>query len=177
MNGVDVGILVIVGFSAVAGLQRGFMLGMVDLFAFAIALLAAGRTSELAAGLLRERGFPEPLASGAGFFIALVVAYAIIGLAVRVLLSPLRSFGSGTPLAWVNGVLGLLPGALRGLAVAALAVIALSALPPEIGLRQQMIGSQLAEPLATSGKEALDAGLEWAGVDPGTLGLPGIPRN
>jgi uncharacterized membrane protein required for colicin V production len=174
MNGVDLGILVIVGFSAVTGLQRGFMLGIVDLFAFALAIFAGARMADFVAAPLRLRGISDPLASGAGFFVAAVVAYAVLGFAVRLLLAPLRAFGAGTPLGWFNSILGLLPGALRGLAFAALVVIGLSALPAEFGLHQQIAASELAEPLARSGKEALDAGLAWAGIDPRILGLPRI---
>jgi membrane protein required for colicin V production len=174
LNGVDLVILVIVGFSAVMGLQRGFMLGMVDLLVFGLAVVAGARLIDLVAAPLRERGIPDQLAASAGFVIATVIAYAAMGLAVRIILSPLSAFGAGTPLAWVNGVLGLLPGALRGLALSAFLVIALSAMPVGLGLRQQIDASQLAAPLAISGREALNAGLAWAGVDPRALGLPSI---
>lgn len=176
VNGVDLAILVIVGFSAVMGLQRGFMLGLIDLLAFGLAIAAGARLTDFIAGPLRDRGLPNPLAAGAGFFIASVVTYAAFGLAIRVALSPLGAFGAGTPLGWVNGVLGLLPGALRGLALAAFLVIAMAALPTELGLRPQIRASQLAEPLAVSGREALETGLSWAGVDPGVLGFPGDSR-
>jgi membrane protein required for colicin V production len=172
VNGIDLVILVIVGFSAVMGLQRGFMLGMIDLLVFGLALVAGARLIDLVAAPLRERGIPDPLAASAGFVVAAVIAYAAMGLAVRIILAPLSAFGAGTPLAWVNSMLGLLPGVLRGLALAALLIIALSATPLEIGLRQQLDASQLAEPLAISGREALNEGLAWAGVDPHTLGLP-----
>jgi membrane protein required for colicin V production len=176
MNAVDLAILIVVGFSAVTGLRRGFMLGMVDLFAFALALIAGARLSTLLAAPLRARGLSDPLAAGLGFFIAAVVTYAILGLAVRVLLAPLGAFGAGTPLGWVNGILGLIPGAVRGLALAAFLVIVLAALPPELGLGRYFTSSQLAAPLAASGREALDAGMSWAGVDPTSLGLPPAPQ-
>lgn len=175
MNAVDLAILIVVGFSAVTGLRRGFMLGIVDLFAFALALIAGARLTELLAAPLRQRGLPNPLAAGIGFFIAAVVTYAILGFAVRMLLAPLGAFGAGTPLGWVNGVLGLIPGALRGLALAALLVITLAALPAELGLQRYFVSSQFAVPLAASGREALDAGMAWAGVDPTAIGLP-APR-
>jgi membrane protein required for colicin V production len=175
MNAVDLAILIVVGFSAVTGLRRGFMLGMVDLFAFALALVAGARLTELVAGPLHARGIPNPLAAGIAFFIAAVVTYALLGFAVRLLLAPLGAFGAGTPLGWVNGVLGLIPGAVRGLALAAFLVIALTALPPELGVHRYLITSQLAAPLATSGREALDSGLAWAGVDLRSLGFPAPP--
>lgn len=172
VNGVDVAILVIIGFSAVASMQRGFMLGMIDFLALALAIVTGARLAELLAEPLRERGFPDRLAAGAGFFIASVVAYAAIGLAVRVLLAPLASFGAGTPLGWVNGILGLLPGALRGLAIASLVVIVMASLPTEFGFRPQIDTSQLAVPIAQAGMDALNAGLRWAGIDPASVGLP-----
>jgi len=66
-------------------------------------------------------------------------------------------------------VLGLLPGAVRGLAVAALVVLVISALPPELGLRERLAESRLAAPIAQTGRRALDTGLVWAGVDARSL--------
>ena len=172
MNAVDLGILVIVGISAVTGLRRGFMLGMVDLFALALALIAGARLTDLIAAPLRERGLAAPLAASAGLFVATVGAYAVLGLAVRLLLAPLARYGVGTPLGWFNSMLGLIPGAIRGLIVAALAVLVLSALPRELGARPLISSSELAEPLARSGKEAFESGFAWAGIDPKALGLP-----
>ena len=121
---------------------------------------------------LNDRGLPDEFAAGAGFVIAAVVSLAVIGLAARVLLAPLGALGAGTPLGWVNGVLGLLPGAVRGLAIAALVVLAVSALPPEFGLREPLAESRLAAPIAETGREALDAGLAWAGIDPQVAWYP-----
>ena len=172
MNVVDLGILVVVGLFAVGGLRRGFLFGMVDLVAFGLSLVVAARLAGSVAEPLRDRGIPIDLASGAGFVIAGIVSLAVIGLAARVLLAPLGAFGAGTPLGWANSVLGLLPGAVRGLAVAALLIWLVSALPEELGLQDSLADSRLAQPLAETGLEALDAGLTWAGVDLQTLGIP-----
>src|SRR5215210_1188508 len=171
MNAVDIGILVIVGLFAVGGMRRGFLHGIVDLIAFGLSLIVAARLTRSVAGPLVDRGVPDELAAGAGFAIAAVVSLAVIGLAARVLLAPLGALTASTPLGWVNGVLGLLPGAVRGLAVAALVVLAVSALPPEIGLREPLAESRLGAPIADTGREALDAGLLWAGIDPRSLGI------
>ena len=172
MNAVDIGILVIVGLFAVGGMRRGFLLGIVDLIAFGLSLIVAARLARSVADPLADRGVPDELAAGAGFVIAAVVSLAVIGLAARVLLAPLGALGASTPFGWVNGVLGLLPGAIRGLAVAALVVLAVSALPPVLGLREPLAESRLAAPIAKTGREALDAGLVWAGIDPLSLGIP-----
>jgi len=172
MNAVDIGILVVVGLFAVGGLRRGFLLGLVDLVAFGLSIVVAARLSGSVAEPLGDWGFPDELAAGAGFFIAAVVSLAVIGLTARVLLAPLGTFGTGTPLGWANSVLGLLPGAVRGLAVAALLVFLAEAVPPELGLRDSLSDSRLAKPIADTGREALDDGLAWAGIDPRTLGIP-----
>jgi uncharacterized membrane protein required for colicin V production len=171
MSAVDISILAIIGLFAVGGMRRGFLLGIVDLITFGLSLIVAARLGGLVADPLLGRGLPAELAAGAGFVIAAVVSLAVIGLAARVLLAPLGALGASTPLGWVNGVLGLLPGAVRGLAIAALVVLIASALPSELGLRERFAESRLARPIAETGRKALDAGLVWAGVDIRSLGI------
>jgi membrane protein required for colicin V production len=171
MNVVDVGILVIIGVFAVGGLRRGFMIGFFDLITFALAIIIAARAAASVAAPLLERGLPESIASAAGFFIVLIASSLVLSLASRILLAPLRGFGAGTPLGWVNGVLGLVPGTIRGLAVAALLLMVLMAAPPELGWRSAFTASRLAHPIMETGREALASGLAWAGVDPQILGV------
>jgi uncharacterized protein YkwD/uncharacterized membrane protein required for colicin V production len=171
MSAVDIGILAIVGLFAVGGMRRGFLLGIVDLVTFGLSLIVGARLGGSVAEPLIDRGLPAELAAGAGFVITAVVSLAVIGLAARVLLAPLSVLGASTPLGWVNGVLGLLPGAVRGLAIAALVVLVISALPLELGLRERLAESRLAAPIADTGRKALDAGLAWAGVDTRSLGI------
>jgi hypothetical protein len=121
---------------------------------------------------LSERGIPVEIAGGAGFFIVGVLSLAVIGLAARVLLTPLVALGAGTPLGWANTVLGLLPGTLRGVAVAALLVLFVLALPRELLLGDSLQGSTLAQPVANTGVNVLETGLAWAGIDLQTVGIP-----
>jgi hypothetical protein len=100
------------------------------------------------------------------------MCYALLGLAARVVLTPVLSFGNGSALAWVNSILGLIPGALRGAMFASLVVIVLSTLPSELGVRQEFSSSRIAGPLATAGREALSAAIQWSGVRPEEIGLP-----
>ena len=170
MNVVDVVILVVVGLFAVGGMRRGFLLGLVDLVAFGLSIIVAAHLARSVGEPLRARGIPIELANGAGLVIVGVVSLAVIGLAARVLLAPLAALGAGTPLGWANGVLGLLPGAIRGLAVAALLVLLVSALPPDLEQRDSLRGSMLAQPILDLGLDVLDTGLTWAGIDAWTLG-------
>ena len=59
-----------------------------------------------------------------------------------------------------------------GIAVAALLVLLISAVPPELELRDSLRDSRLAQPIADTGLEALNTGLAWAGIDLQMLGLP-----
>jgi membrane protein required for colicin V production len=171
MNAVDIGILVIVGLFAVEGLRRGLILGVIDLIAFGLSVLAAARFSEIVAEPLRDRGVPSSLASSMGFVVVAVVSFAIIGLAARLLLSPLRVLNADTPLGWVNGILGLLPGAVRGLAMATFVLLFLSALPADTSIHKTLTSSRLARPILTTGQQVLQDGLAWAGIDPRSLGV------
>ncbi|MCA9877285.1 MAG: CvpA family protein [Thermomicrobiales bacterium] len=170
----DVVLLVFIGVSAVGGLRRGFLLGCVDLLVFVAALLVGLKLAPWLAVGIRARGIPDPVSGALALFVTAVVSYAVIGLAVRVLLSPLTLLQSGT-LGWFNGILGLIPGALRGTALAALVAYAVLALPPEFGFGQLARESSFARPLATTGEELAQTGLELANVDPAALGFSRNP--
>jgi uncharacterized membrane protein required for colicin V production len=166
----DVVLLIIIGASAVGGLRRGFLLGCLDLLVFVASLLLALKLAPSLADAIRARGIPDPLNGVMGVFIMAVTAYAVIGLAVRILVSPLGMLQSGT-LGWFNSVLGLIPGALRGTATAALVAYMLLALPPELGASQLTFESTFARPLAVTGSELVRTGLSLANVDPTGLGF------
>jgi uncharacterized membrane protein required for colicin V production len=172
MNPVDIGILTIVGIFAVGGLRRGFLLGIVDLVVFGLALVVGARFAGAIAEPLQGFGLTVDLATGAGFVIATVVSLAVIGFVARILVAPLGALSASTPLGWANSVLGLLPGAIRGLGISALLVLLLSAFPMELGVNGILAASRLADPIARAGQEALEAGLRWAGVDLQPLAAP-----
>ena len=167
----DVVLLIIVGISAVGGLRRGFLFGCLDLLVFVAALLVGLKLAPWLADGIRSRGIPDPINGALAFFVMAVASYAVIGLAVRILVSPLGTLHSGT-LGWFNSILGLIPGALRGTALAALLAYALLALPPEFGTSQLTFESSFARPLAATGAELARTGLELANLDPAGLGFP-----
>lgn len=172
VNTIDIIVLIIVGLSAVNGLQRGLMLGVIDMVTLGASILVGSRLAPWTSGPIRDWGLPDPLAAGFGFFVSAVMCYALLGLAARVVLTPVLSFGNGSALAWVNSILGLIPGAIRGAMFASLVVIVLSTLPSELGVRQEFSSSRIAGPLATAGREALSAAIQWSGVRPEEIGLP-----
>ena len=166
----DVVLLIIIGISAVGGLRRGFLLGCLDLLVFVAALIVGLKLAPWLSDAIRARGIPDPINGALSVFVMAVTSYAVIGLAVRILVSPLGIPQSGT-LGWFNSVLGLIPGALRGTALAALAAYALLALPPELGMSEATFASSFARPLATTGAELARTGLALANVDPAGLGF------
>lgn len=172
VNTIDIIVLIIVGLSAVNGLQRGLILSVIDLITLGTSILVGARLAPWASGPIREWGLPDPLAAGFGFFVTAVVCYALLGLATRIVLAPLFSFGHGSALAWVNGILGLIPGAVRGAILASLVILVISALPNELGVRQEFFSSRIAGPLAEAGREALYTAVQWSGVRPEEIGLP-----
>lgn len=172
ISGLDVVLLIIIGTSVVGGLRRGFLLGCLDLVVFVVAVLVGLKLAPWLAVSIRARGVPDPVSGALAIFIMAVASYAVIGLAVRILVSPLRMLQTGT-LGWFNSVLGLIPGALRGTALAALVAYALLALPVEFGASQITFESAFARPLATTGAELARTGLGLANVDPAGLGFSG----
>jgi membrane protein required for colicin V production len=166
-NIVDIAILIVIGFSAVGGLRRGFLLSVVDLVGLGLALVVAIRASGTIAAPLAAWGLPDQLAAALGFVVAASIALAVIGLASKILLAPLAHIAAGTPLGWLNSLLGLAPGVLRGLILAALALSLLETIPEVTSLHDSIAGSRLAGPVTRSGQEILRRGLAWAGVTSG----------
>lgn len=166
----DVVLLIIIGTSAVGGLRRGFLLGSLDLLVFVASLLVGLKLAPWFADTIRTRGIPDPISGALAVFIMAVTSYAVIGLAVRILVSPLGMLQTGT-LGWFNSVLGLIPGVLRGTALAGLLAYAVLALPPEFGASRLAFESSFARPLATTGEELARTGLQLANVDPAGLGF------
>jgi uncharacterized membrane protein required for colicin V production len=175
MNVVDFGILVVVGLFAVGGLTRGLLLGIVDLILLGIAVIVGARGSASVAAPLIDQGLPAELAAGFGFVAAFLLTLLVTGVAARILLSPLRGLGAGSVLGWLNSLLGMAVGAVRGVALVFFALLAVQALPPELGYRPALAESRLVAPIVETGRVVLDSGLDWAGIDRDVLGLPLLP--
>ena len=172
MNVVDFGILVVVGLFTVGGLTRGFLLGIVDLILLGLAVIVGARGSASVAAPLVDQGFPPQLASGVGFYVVFMLTLVITGVAARILLSPLRGLGAGSVFGWLNSLLGMAAGAIRGVALVFLVLVAVQAMPTELGYRPALAESRLVTPIMETGRDVLDSGLSWAGIDRDGLGLP-----
>jgi len=155
VNAVDIAILAVVGLSAVLGLRRGFVAGVLDLAGVVVAVALAARYYGRLTGPLTRLGLDRPLAATIAFaglnLAAVIVAGVIIGLLVRPLLR--RSWPP--PLRVLDGLLGLIPGAMKGLALAALVLVPLAFLQQPASLSREIRASRYGEPLVSAGLDAL----------------------
>jgi uncharacterized protein YkwD len=146
-NWVDVAIVFLLVAYGVQGLQRGFLLALVDLVGFVLALVLALRFYPEAAVLL-EPYVPLPPAllkplAFVGLWLAADVMASIVG---RVVSAPVAALAK---LSSVNGFFGILPGALKGGLIAALMAAFVLALPLPDPVKAQITDSALGTRLAT----------------------------
>ena len=149
MNGLsilDVVILLLLAWFAIAGIRRGFVLSIFDVIALVVTIVLATKTFHLAGGLIATQFGVSPLLSdllGFGAVMAVGEILRIIGSAlITAALRPL--FFALPPLGYLNSLAGLVPGALRGLGYASVALIALESIPFSSGLHAQVAQSPVA---------------------------------
>lgn len=171
MNAIDVLILIIVGTFAALGLRRGFVLGAVDLGAVAVGLLAAGRSYRSLVDPLVERGAPREIVAPVAFVLLAVAALILASLVVGLLLRPLARLPTLPPLRWLNALLGIGPGAIKGIVLAAIVVVPLAFFQGPLGLGARFAGARLADPLLRVGLDGLYAGLDRFEIDLGDFAV------
>ena len=143
MNWIDIAVIAIVAVMAMPGIQRGFLHGAIDLITLAISVAVAAYGYEAAAGLLaglfnRDSGAWNVV----GFILVAMVAQIVLSMLTSLVLAPLIQAGRKlAPIRWVDGLLGLVPGAFKGVLLSTALVLALTLLP---------VGNQLDRNLADS---------------------------
>jgi len=155
LNVVDIVIITLVGALAVLGLRRGFFLGALDLVGVALALIVAGLYYHRLVDPIAARGLSRSTAAILAFAALNIATLAVMSLLTRILFLPLRRLPWPTPIRWADGLLGLVPGAIKGLAIAAVLVLPLSFLQRPPQLSQEIRASRFARPLVTLGLDAL----------------------
>jgi uncharacterized protein YkwD len=137
-------------------MRRGFVAGVIGLAGILLALVVAFRASPAAAQWLLGRvQMPAALANVAGFFAVLIVAQLVIGLVARIVLATLRPARRRLrPLATLDHLLGALPGLAQGLAISAVALVALRTIAASSPAGQGIERSALA-PLVTGAAAAV----------------------
>ncbi|MCC6312624.1 MAG: CvpA family protein [Thermomicrobiales bacterium] len=166
MGPLDVAIVTVVGLFAVMGLRRGFVRGALDVILLAAAfVIAATMYPRLAAVLVSDSAGPwvDVLA-----FAVLLGAVLLAGsIVTSLLLAPLAALPKPPPLRWLNSLLGVLPGIVKGVVAAAAVVVPLAILAPQVGMGVDIRDSRLGMPLYQLGLDALDVAIERLGLDLG----------
>jgi uncharacterized protein YkwD/uncharacterized membrane protein required for colicin V production len=148
-NWVDVAVLFVLVVYGLRGLQRGLLLGTVDLLVFALALVAAVRlyvpaTEQLEPYLPLPPALIKPIAF-LGLWLGVDV---LLSLLARPLAPALDAVTRGSS---VNALLGLVPGAAKGAVVAGLVLGLALALPLPAPVAEQVYASALGGSLAGVG--------------------------
>lgn len=131
------------------GASRGFVGGVTDLVGLAFATATAFLTYRFAAEILSQwLPLPPTLTLAAGFLAALLTVRLAFGLAISILSRGFRPLTRTLrPLAFVNRLLGIVPGAMHGLLLAGLFVLLVAVAPFPLGLQPAIarspLGSQL----------------------------------
>ncbi len=152
LNYVDVLLLLIIGLSVLSGWQKGFLIGMLDLFRWIGSLLIALHLYPYAAGLLPGVvDWSEAWITPAAFFLVFVLANLLLHYLGYLLLNRIPEEAHERK---VNRALGILPGLVNGLITAAIAAVVLMLLPLSEGIRTQVRESRLANWLASKTERA-----------------------
>ena len=165
MNPVDVGLLVLVGTLAVLGLRRGFVMGLLDLVGIAAGLVVASLYYQDLIGPLTQFGLNQASAAITAFVVLNLVALTLASVITGFIFQPLSRFPWPFFLRWGDSILGLLPGALKGLALGAVIVLPLAFLQQPAGLSDAVRQSRFATPLVNLGLDVLYTAVDRYGIN------------
>ena len=165
MNAVDIVILTVVGTLAVLGLRRGFLLGALDLVGIAGGLLVAALYYHRLIDPLVARGIPQGTAAIIAFAGLNVAALVAVSFVTNVALRPLRRLPWPWLLRWGDGLFGVVPGVVKGLAIAAVVIIPLAFLQRPLVLSDEIRSSRFGGRLVEVGLDGLYAAVERYDLD------------
>ncbi len=146
LNWVDWGIIILLLFTVSAGLNRGFLLGTLDLLSLGVGIGAAiVGYRPVADFIVRIIEVPRALAIMVAFILLFLVAQIIYSIISDLIFRPLRLFlGPGQ---FIDSILGIVPGAISGLVFSTILLLpfATIAVTPGISasIERSVIGSRL----------------------------------
>lgn len=165
MNVVDIALLVIVGTLAVLGLRRGFIMGLLDLLGIAAGLIVASLYYQQLIDPLTDLGLNRETAAIVSFvslnIVALIIASAITGF----IFQPLSRFPWPFFFRWIDSILGVVPGAIKGLALGAVIVLPLAFLQRPAIISDEVRASRFADPLVGIGLDVLYTAVDRYGIN------------
>jgi membrane protein required for colicin V production len=144
MNGIDITILVIVGFFGIKGLFRGLVIEIFTLIGLLVGYVIALREmGDLADFLERVFHIPELIANALGF----LLIFIFITLLFRWIAGGLRRFLKWTFIGWLDRGSGLLFGLFKGTLITSLLLLLVSLIPLPNNLKEEENGSLLCQPV------------------------------
>lgn len=175
MPPLDLAITVLIGIFAVLGFARGFARGALDLVLLATAVFVAARFSPAAARVLADGGVAAAMAPTVGFVVLLLAVLVLGRIALGFVLAPARALPAPPPLPFLNRLLGLGPGAVKG-AVAAVVILApLSAWQSDLGLTRAFAESRLAPALLSAANRTVGEAIDGFGLRLSDFSVPLVP--
>lgn len=159
LNWVDWAILLLLVLTVLAGLRRGFVLGALDLLGVAVGLGVAILAYRQAAALLLDLvQLPAAIASLGAFLALFVAAQIVYSTVVSILFHVTRPLWLLLgPLAIMDRLLGVLPGAIKGLVIATVMLLPFAMLPLSTqvaaAIERSSLGSRLVAAAVTAAPE------------------------
>ena len=170
MNTLDIGICLFAAFFVVRGLFRGLVLELTGIAGLAAGIYLAGNYSQLAEPLVLKVFTDPRFVPLVAFLLVFVAVLAVSGF-IGVIL---RRFLTATSLTWADYITGGVFGLLKGAAIAAVAIVALTVIMPSAGWLTGSLLRPYLMPAADLVAEYLPDGLE-ASYRRGRVLLPDAP--
>ena len=159
MNGVDLGLGVLLTLCALRGYWRGFFRESFGLLALVAGVAAAARFAALGAGVLQHYlHLPAAVDAGLAFVAIFVIVHTVVNL-VGVVLDRLTA---ALFLRGINRLAGAALGAGKGAAIIALVLLFFHLFPVVPDLDGQIMGSSLGRPLVNVASDVIRLALQPA---------------
>ena len=167
VNWVDVLLIVIVGLGALAGLRRGFLRGAIDVVTIVASILVAAYAYHWIADFIsRHFHTSTVVASVIGFGLVALAIQAAVSILIVTPLSPLIFAARHTPVSkQLDAVLGLVPGAIKGIAIAMAVVMVLVLTPFGSGADPSLGRSAMAQHLISGANQITSDAEGHVGLD------------
>ncbi len=172
MPPLDLAITVLIGIFAVLGFARGFVRGALDLVLLAAAVAVAARFAPAAARVLADGGVAPGLAPTVGFVVLLLAVLVLGRIALGLVLAPARAMPWPPPLPFLNRLLGLGPGAVKGAIAAVVLLAPLSTWQSELGLTRAFAESRLAPALVSAMNRTVGGAMDGLGLRLSDFSIP-----
>jgi uncharacterized protein YkwD len=149
LNWLDWLVILLLLISALDGMRRGLLLGVLDLGASAVALVAAIILEHQAGDWLARLApsLPPALAHLAMFLAVLILVQVLIGASIGRLIAALVRALDRTPLGWVDRIFGAAPGVVRGVITVTLFLLPFALVPLVPSVSQAIDQSTLSDRL------------------------------